>query len=82
VAGATATFDANGNLASDGVWTYRFDEENRLRQAVRPGTTVDYAYDPQGRRRSKTVNGVVTNFISDGPNELAELNSTGVRQRF
>jgi RHS repeat-associated protein len=82
VAGNPATFDANGNLAGDGLWIYRYDEENRLRQALKPGTTVDYAYDPQGRRRSKTVNGVVTNFISDGPNELAELNSTGVRQRF
>jgi RHS repeat-associated protein len=79
---ASLSYDANGNLASDGMWTYRYDEENRLRQATRPGTTVDYAFDPQGRRRSKSVNGVVTYFISDGPNELAELNSTGTRQRF
>jgi RHS repeat-associated protein len=40
------------------------------------------AYDPQGRRRAKTVNGVTTYFIHDGPNELAELNSAGTRQRF
>lgn len=44
--------------------------------------TADYAYDPQGRRRAKTVNGTTTYFISDGPNELAELNSAGTRQRF
>jgi hypothetical protein len=39
VAGTPATFDANGNLASDGLPIYRHDEENRPRQALRPGTT-------------------------------------------
>lgn len=78
---ATLTYDANGNLTGDGVWTYRYDEENRLRQAVGPGMTVDYGYDPDGRRRSKSVNGTVTYFVSDGANELAELSSSGARLR-
>jgi RHS repeat-associated protein len=82
VEAASLTYDANGNLTGDGLWTYRYDEENRLRQVSRPGLTADYAYDPQGRRRSKTVNGTTTYFINDGPNELAELNATGTRQRF
>jgi len=38
---ATPTCGANGNLASDGRWTYCHDEENVLRQAARPATTVD-----------------------------------------
>jgi RHS repeat-associated protein len=82
VEAASLTYDANGNLTGDGLWTYRYDEENRLRQVSRPGLTADYAYDPQGRRRAKTVNGTTTYFIHDGPNELAELNATGTRQRF
>jgi YD repeat-containing protein len=46
-----------------------FDEENRLRSAVGSGNTVAYEYDPLGRRRSKTVNGAVTRFVSDGAEE-------------
>lgn len=78
---ASFGYDPNGNLISDGVWSYRYDEENFLRQAVSSSTTVDYSYDALGRRRAKTVNGVVTYFINDGVNELAELNSTGSRLR-
>jgi hypothetical protein len=40
--GASLTYDANGNLTGDGLWTYRYDEENRLRQVSRPGLTADY----------------------------------------
>jgi RHS repeat-associated protein len=49
---------------------------------VGPGVTVDYAYDPDGRRRSKSVNGTLTYYINDGANELAELSSGGSRLRF
>jgi hypothetical protein len=31
VGSASLSYDLNGNLTGDGVWTYRFDEENRLR---------------------------------------------------
>ena len=82
VGSSTMTYDGNGNLTGDGTWTYYYDEENRLRQAVGNGTTAVYAYDPSGRRRSKTINGTVTYFINDGANELAELGSTGARLRF
>jgi RHS repeat-associated protein len=81
VAGAAITYDYNGNLLSDGSWTYQYDEENRLRQAVGLGITADYNYDPMGRRRSKSVNGTVTYFVWDGDNELADLGSTGSRLR-
>src|SRR5260221_13143 len=60
---------------------YSYDEENRLRQVVKGAVISVYAYDPMGRRRSKTVAGAVTNFVSDGANELSELSSTGLRQR-
>jgi RHS repeat-associated protein len=81
VGSSSLTYDANGNLTGDGVWVYRYDEENRLRQAVGNGTTADYGYDPDGRRRSKSVNGVVTYFINDGVNEAMELNVSGARRR-
>jgi RHS repeat-associated protein len=74
--GTTLTYDLNGNLTGDGTFTYAYDEENRLRRAVGNGTTTDYEYDPLGRRRAKTVNGVVTKFVSDGAEEIEERNSS------
>jgi len=82
VGSGALTYDPNGNLRSDGVWTYTYDEENRLRQAERPGTAAIYYYDAFNRRRAKSVNGQTTLFVSDGPNEVAEIDSTGERQRF
>jgi len=82
VGASSMTYDANGNLGGDGVWTYSYDEENRLRRAVGNGSTAIYSYDPLSRRRSKTVNGTTTYYVFDGPNELAELGSTGSRLRF
>ncbi|MFE0754621.1 RHS repeat-associated core domain-containing protein [Inquilinus sp. NPDC058860] len=84
VAGVTYAYDANGNLTSDGVWTYGYDSENRLVSAKRtaPSVTATYTYDPQGRRRSKTVNGVVTRYLSAGDQEIAEYTgSTPVLDR-
>lgn len=49
-------YDANGNLTGDGVWTFAYDAENRLKTAAKAGMAASYAYDPLGRRQAKTVN--------------------------
>jgi RHS repeat-associated protein len=59
------TYDGNGNLTFDGVFTYGYDAENRLISAAGAGNTASYAYDAQGRRKSKTVNGTTTIFVQD-----------------
>lgn len=79
IAGTALTYDLNGNLTSDGSRTMAYDEENRLRQVVKGGVTSVYAYDPLGRRRSKTVGAATTYFVNDGQNESAELSATGQR---
>ncbi len=80
--GTNLSYDGNGNLASDGTWNYQYDEESRLRRAQGNGKTIIYEYDPLGRRRAKTVDTTKTWFVSDSNgNELAELSSTGTRQR-
>ena len=56
--------DPDGNLLSDGVWTNRWDAENRLVEmqttaaavpAGVPAQKLVFTYDPLGRRISKTV---------------------------
>ncbi len=86
-AGGSATsilYDANGNLTSDGNFTFAYDPENRLMTATKTGTSVAYAYDPLGRRTTKTVNGSATYFLDSGDDEIAEYDATGnnVLRRF
>jgi RHS repeat-associated protein len=64
VAGTAYTYNINGNLTSDGTWTYTYSNENILLTAAATGSTVSYAYDPQNLRRSKTVNGTTTSFLN------------------
>ncbi|WCJ60990.1 hypothetical protein NXS98_07685 [Fontisphaera persica] len=65
------TYDADGNLTSDGQWTNRWDGENRLVEqetlpaaynAGVPRQKLVYGYDWQGRRVSK----VVSNWVNNG----------------
>jgi YD repeat-containing protein len=86
------TYDADGNLLSDGLWNYVWNGENRLIELTAstnvPATSrkkLEFSYDHQGRRRSKTVytwnsgtssyDSASTNlFVYDGWNLIAELN--------
>ena len=84
VAAMTPIYDGNGNLTFDGTFTYGYDAENRLTSASGPGIAASYAYDPQGRRKSKTVNGALTLFVTDADNrEVLEYDGTsGAVQRW
>src|SRR5262249_31644798 len=64
-AGVTAspTWDANGNVTSDGVRTYTWDARNRL--TTIPGV-ASFAYDAFGRRQTATRGGIATSFLYDG----------------
>jgi RHS repeat-associated protein len=87
----TPSYDGNGNLTYDGTFTYCYDAENRMTAVLSagtcaaPGTTVaTYAYDAQGRRKSKTVGGVTTMFVTDADNrEVLEYDgSSGAVQNW
>jgi RHS repeat-associated protein len=75
------TYDANGNTLSDAQGrSFTWDFENRLMQAVVPGTnggTTIFKYDPFGRRIQKSGPLGTTNYLYDGPNLLEEVDSTG-----
>ncbi len=54
--------DEIGNLLSDGTWTYTWEGGKRLKSVSKDGTSLEFAYDAQGRRVSKKVNGASTHY--------------------
>ena len=68
VGAVTPTYDANGNLTNDGAFALGYDAENRLVSANGAGNRAAYAFDAQGRRKSKTVNGATTISVTDADN--------------
>jgi RHS repeat-associated protein len=77
VGAVVPTYDGNGNLTSDGTYTFGYDPENRLITASGAGNSASYAFDSQGRRKSKTVNGASTFYVTDADNrEVLEYDGT------
>lgn len=75
------SYDGNHNLTGVDSWTFGYDPENRMVSADRSGTvrSVDYAYDPLGRRVSKAVTGDMAtdeSYLLDGDEEIAEYDSS------
>src|SRR6202162_4345317 len=79
---STVAYDANGNTLSDPSGkSYTWDFENRLIQAVVPGTnggTTTFKYDPFGRRIQKSGPLGTTNYLYDGLNLLEEVNNSSI----
>uniref|UniRef100_UPI00402BAC95 RHS repeat-associated core domain-containing protein n=1 Tax=Methylomonas sp. PHL2-19 TaxID=3438878 RepID=UPI00402BAC95 len=80
-AGSTLSYDANGNLGGDGVWTYAYNLDNQLTSANKTGSANSLAYDGAGRLSQTTLAGVVTNLSYDGSDLVAEYNSAGALLR-
>ncbi len=72
--GASLTYDANGNLTSDGTNTCTWNARNQL-VAISGGVSASFQYDPFGRRVSKTIGGT-TQYLYDGANPVQELSGT------
>jgi RHS repeat-associated protein len=72
-------YDANGNTLSDPSGkSYSWDFENRLTQAVVPGTgTTTFKYDPFGRRIQKSGPLGTTNYLYDGFQLVQEVDQSG-----
>ena len=71
--GTALSYDANGNLTSDGTNTYTWDARNHL-TAISGGSTASFVYDGFGRRVKKVIGGTTTQFLYDGLNSVQELN--------
>jgi RHS repeat-associated protein len=74
--------DANGNTLSDPSGkSYTWDFENRMTQAVVPGTnggTTTFKYDPFGRRIYKQSPNFTSVFLYDGPTLIETVNASGI----
>ncbi len=65
-AGATAfTWDDNGRMTGKGAATYAYDPLDRLTQVVDGATTVQFTYNGDGVRLSKTADGTTTAYLQD-----------------
>jgi RHS repeat-associated protein len=71
---AALTYDANGNMTSDGVNSFVWNARNQL-ASMNLGAS-SFQYDPFGRRVGKTVSGATTNYLYDGGNVAQELSGT------
>ena len=66
-------YDADGNLLSDGMFTYAYDAENRLVSVSSNGALLaEYFYDARGRRVCKTTPAAAATFLYDGWNLMEE----------
>jgi RHS repeat-associated protein len=74
-------YDLDGNMtekiskATIDTIHFVWDIENKLTEVRKPGLLVKYEYDAIGRRVSKEVNGVVTQFRYDGEDMILEMDS-------
>jgi len=79
--GVTLSYDLNGNLTSDGTYTYTWDARDRL-TTIKQGlvTKGSFTYDAVGRRSSKVVNGATTiSFLYDHWNPVQEAQGSSTR---
>ncbi len=75
------TYDANGNLLSDGNYTYSWTKGSQLQKVTGNGLAATYTYDASGIRTSKTVNGVTTEYLTAGGSVLSEKKN-GIWQHY
>ena len=75
------TYDANGNLLSDGKYTYSWTKGSLLAKVTGDGLEAAYTYDASGIRTSKIVNGVKTEYLTAGGSVLSEKKN-GVWQHY
>ena len=65
VGGAGYSYDADGNLLSDGLRSYEYNSENRMIRASAGADVWEYEYDLLGNRSAVIHNGQRTSYLVD-----------------
>jgi RHS repeat-associated protein len=73
--GGPFTYDANGNLLTDGFLTYQYDVENRLIKAYNSVASETFGYDGLGRRVKAASSSGTSGYIWDGMTLREKRNS-------
>jgi len=85
LSGQALTWDADGNLLSDGTRDYAWDAENRLvaiTYPARPGEQTSFAYDGLSRRTAITsIAGVTTSYLWCGSRICQARNASNATTR-
>jgi len=68
-------YDLAGNLTSDGTNTYTWNARNQL-TSISGGTSASFAYDPLGRRSTRTIGSTTTKYLYDGLNAVQEMDGS------
>ncbi|MEW4286212.1 DNRLRE domain-containing protein [Priestia koreensis] len=78
VDGTTYTYDANGNLQSDGSNTYVYNTFNQLEEVKdsQGQTIATYTYDEDGKRVSSTTSSGTVKYFYDGDKVLYETDGS------
>jgi len=78
--GTTLSYDANGNLTSDGTNNFVWNARNQLTQVLQGGSSqLTFAYDALGRRVSKAVGASAPmQYLYDGDNAVQEAQGAAV----
>lgn len=79
--GKAITYDAIGNPKTYDGWSYTWETGRALRQMVKTGMDASFAYDHNGLRIKKTVNGVSTEYTLRGK-QVVHLNKPGHQMHF
>jgi len=67
------TWDDNGSLLSDGVYTYTYDYENRLTAISGQPSVFSFVYNGLGDRYQQTVNGETVTYTLDIASDLSQV---------
>ncbi|ADU15334.1 RHS repeat-associated core domain-containing protein [Asticcacaulis excentricus] len=79
VAGTNLSYDARGNMTSDGAVTYSYNVNNLL---TGTSTGASLAYDSENRLYTISKGGVTTTFVYDGTDLIAEYNGSTLLRRY
>jgi RHS repeat-associated protein len=84
VGGSAYSYNGNGCLTGDTIWTYGYDTENHLLTANKTGVSASFVYDPSHRQSQKTVGSVLSRYIYSGWQRIADYDgsSGGLQNRY
>lgn len=71
------SYNSNGCLTSDGVWTFSYDSENQLLSAADGTDVAQFKHDPMNRQTQKDFNSTSkTRFVYSGWQRIADYDGT------